>query len=274
MSSPDSVVQQLSSLRLVCFVTQERDAVHVGLLTPDARHVVDLAYLGITDVLEALDQLDMLRRAAGAIVRGPARTAYAVGDVQLIASMPLARSVVQTDASSSVSFADPTKLHGPGGHLSRTDAQMARAGLAVVVGETIEASMDVPDERLDRALIATTIVLGWPQTGPEREPVLLPGAVGPYVAVPRRHPESVVITRVAPLGLPDDAIAQQLLPAPDDLDFFAVARAALRSHALRPGDLLTIFPADPLETVRAPMAAGSWIRVSAPGLGTLSLAVI
>ena len=151
---------------------------------------------------------------------------------------------------------------------------MARAGLAVVVGETIEASKDVPDERLDRALLATTIVLGWPQTGPEREPVLLPGAVGPYVAVPRRHPESVVITRVAPLGLPNDVIAQQLLPAPGDLDFFAVARAALRSHALRPGDLLTIFPADPLETVRAPMAAGSWIRVSAPGLGTLSLAVI
>ena len=269
-----NAAEQLSTLRLVCFVTKDRDAVHVGLLTPDAQHVVDLAHLGITDVLEALDQLEMLRRAAGAIVHGPARTAYPVSDVHLVASVPLARSVVQTDASSSVSFADPTTLHGPGGHLSRADARVARAGLAAVVGETIDASMHVSDETLDRALIATTIVLGWPQAGPEPETVLRPGAVGPFVAVPRRHPESVVVTRVAPIGTADEANAKQLLPAPGDPDFFAVARAALRSHALRPGDLIAIFPADPAQTERGPVSGGSWLRVSAPGLGTLSLAVL
>jgi hypothetical protein len=268
------VAERLSTLRLVCFVTNERDAVHVGLLTPDAQQVVDLAHLGITDVLEAIERLDMLRRAAGAIVHGPARTAYAIKDVHLIASMPLARSVVQADASSSVSFADPTTLHGPGGHMSRANAEHARAGLAAVVGETIPAAADVSDEMLDQALIATTIVLGWPQPGSGPEPVLLPGAVGPFVAVPRRHPESLVMTRVAPLGVADEINAQALLPAPADADFYAVARAALRSHALRPGDLVTIFPAELAGTVHAPAAAGSWIRVGAPGLGTLSLAVL
>ena len=268
------MAERLSTLRLVCFVTSDRDAVHVGLLTPDAQQVVDLAHLGISDVLEAIDQRDMLRRAAGAIVHGPARTAYAVSDVHLMAAMPLARSVVKLDASSSVSFADPTTLHGPGGHLSRTDAAGARAGLAAVVGETLSASADVSEETLDRALIATTIVLGWPQPGSGPDSVLLPGAVGPFVAVPRRHPESLVLTRVAPLGVADDESAQQLLPAPADADFYSVARAALRSHSLRPGDLVTIFPVEPLRAVRGPVMAGSWIRVSAPGLGTLSLAVL
>ena len=268
------MAERLSTLRLVCFVTNARDAVHVGLLTPDATQVVDLAHLGITDVLEAIDRLDMLRRAAGAIVHGPARTAYAVSDVHLIASMPLARSVVRLDATSSVSFADPTTLHGPGGHLSRRDADGARAGLAAVVGETVGVSADVSDEMLDRALIATTIVLGWPQAGPGMEPVLLPGAVGPFVAVPRRQPESLVLTRVAPIGELDDVESQRLLPAPTDPDFYAVARAALRSHALRPGDLVTIFPVDPVQAVSRPARPGSWIRVGAPGLGTLSLAVL
>ena len=266
--------EQLSTLRLVSFVPLERDAVHVGLLTPDAQHVVDLAHLGISDVLDAIDQLEMLRRAAGAIVHGPARTAYAMNAVHLVASLPLARSVIQMHGADTVSFADPTTLHGPGGHLSRNDARAARAGLAAVVGQVLSAGTHCTDDMLDAALIGTTVVLGWPQDGPRPDAELRPGAVGPFVAVPRRRPESVMITRVSPIGTADSANAQQILPAPGDPEFFALARAALRTHTLHPGDLITIFPDDPPVADRSPMDAGSWIRVSAPGLGTLSLAVL
>jgi hypothetical protein len=63
------------------------------------------------------------------------------------------------------------------------------------------------------------------------------------------------------------------MPAPLDADFFALARAALRSHTLRPGDLITIFPEAAAPDQQSPVSGGSWVRVSAPGLGTLSLVV-
>ncbi len=267
------VAPRLSTLRLVSFVTHERDAVHVGLLTPDAEFVVDLAHLGISDVLEALDQLGMLRQAAAAILHGAAGTSHAVSQVHLVASVPLARSVVQQSSDSTPRFVDPSTLHGPGGHLGRPDAAAARAGLAVVVGATIDATANCADEVLERALIGSVIVLGWPQPGPDGAPELRVGAVGPFVAVPRRRPESVMLTQVAPIGMPDTPHAQQILPVPDESQFFALARAALRSHTLRPGDLITIFPNEAVVAVQSPMLAGSWVRVSAPGLGTLSLAV-
>jgi hypothetical protein len=265
---------RLSTLRLVSFVPRERDGVHVGLLTPDAQHVVDLAHLGITDVLEAIGQLETLRRAAGAIVHGPSRTAHAVSDVHLVASLPLARSVVVLGDSALVSFADPATLHGPGSHLTRTDALTARVGLAAVVGQTVKATAHCGDDVLVDALVGSTIILGWLQHGAEPEPVLRPGAVGPFLGVPRRHPESVMITRVAPIGTPDAPDAQQILPAPDDRQFFAAARAALRTHALHPGDLITIFPDESAAPALSQVDSGSWVRVSAPGLGTLSLAVL
>jgi hypothetical protein len=263
---------RLSSLRLVSFVPAERDAVHVGLLTPDAEQVVDLTYLGIADALEALEQLLMLRQAAGAILHGAARTAHPVSRVHLVAAIPLVRSVVR-DGDGSLHFADPATLQGPGGHLGRREAARSRVGLAAVVGETIAATSLCPDEVLDRALIGTLIVLGWPQQTHELEAVLRPGAIGPFVAVPRRKPESVVLTRVAPIGTEDAHDAQQIIAAPTEAEFFALARAALRSHTLRPGDLLTIFPGEAATEDPAPMIAGSGVRVSAPGLGTLSLAV-
>ena len=267
------VAPRLSTLRLVCFVPHERDAVHVGLLTPDAQRVVDLLHLGVTDMAEAFEQLPMLRQAAGAIIHGAASTSFAVSDVHLVASVPMARSVVQVAEGAAPRFADPSTLQGPGGHLSRTESAAARVGIAAVVGETIDATADCADELLERALIGSVVVLGWPQAGPDGAPELRLGAAGPFVAVPRRRPESVMITRVAPVGEADAPDAQHILPAPDAAQFFALARAALRSHTLQPGDLLTIFPADPASATNAPMTAGSWVRVSAPGLGTLSLAV-
>ncbi len=267
------VAPRLSTLRLVSFVPHARDAVHVGLLTPDAQRVVDLTHLGIADVLDALGQLDMLRRTAGAILHGAAGTSHAVTQVHLVAALPLARSVVYVAQDAAPLFADPGTLHGPGGHLGRTEAGAARAGLAAVVGDTIAATMDCGEVDLERALVGGVIVLGWPQDGPDGLPELRPGAVGPYLAVPRRKPESLVSTRVSPVGIPDARDAQQILRAPDDAQFVALARAALRSHTLRPGDLVTIFPDVAASADQAPMTAGSWVRVSAPGLGTLSLAV-
>ncbi|MBC7841664.1 MAG: hypothetical protein H7099_05105 [Gemmatimonadaceae bacterium] len=267
------VAPRLSTLRLVCFVPHERDAVHVGLLTPDAQRVVDLLHLGITDITEAFERLQMLRQAAGAIIHGAASTSFAMREVHLVASVPLARSVVQDSNDSTPRFADPATLHGPGGHLGRIESAAARPGLAVVVGDTIHATHDCADDVLQRALIGSVVVLGWPHHGASGAPELRPGAVGPFVAVPRRRPESVMLTRVAPVGDIDGPDAQQILTAPGDAQFFALARAALRSHTLRPGDLLTIFPAVASPSSDAPMAPGSWVRVSAPGLGTLSLAV-
>jgi hypothetical protein len=269
-----TVAPRLSALRLVSFVPHARDAVHVGLLTPDAQQVVDLTHLGITDALEAIEQLDMLRQTAGAIVHGAARSAHAVSGLHLVAPIPLARSVVQVAGEPAPRFADPTTLHGPGSHLGRKESAGVRVGLAAVVGATVEATPACPDETLEQALVGSVVVLGWPQDGPDGTPVLMPGAVGPFVAVPRRRPESVLITRVAPLA-PDPAADEQLvIPAPDESAFFVLARAALRTHTLRPGDLLTIFPPEPVAVERAPLAGGSWVRVSAPGLGTLSLAVV
>ena len=46
ISPATGVAPALSALRLVCFVPHERDAVHVGLLSPDAQQVVDLASFG------------------------------------------------------------------------------------------------------------------------------------------------------------------------------------------------------------------------------------
>ena len=273
-ASATDIPARLSTVRLVSFIPRERDAVHVGLLTPDAQHVVDLAHLGITDVLEAIDQLETLRRAAGAIVHGPARTAYAVSDVFLVASLPLARSVVAIGASDVVDFAEPTTLHGPGSHLSRVDAQSARVGLGAVVGRSIEATAHCSDDQLDEVLVGSTVILGWLHGGHGQEPALRPGAVGPFLAVPRRRPESVMLTHVSPLGTPDAPNAQQILPVPDDRQFFAAARAALKTHALHAGDLITIFPDDATAGERSPVVPGGWIRVSAPGLGTLSVAVL
>ncbi len=263
----------LSALRLVSFVPHERDAVHVGLLSPDAQQVVDLAGFGITDALEAIAQLDMLRRAAGAIMHGAARNAFAVSAVHLVAPIPLARSVVQASPGGVPQFADPTTLHGPGGHLSRDDARLAQVGMAAIVGTTLDARTPVDDDALDAALVGSVLVLGWPQVGPGGEQLLLPGAVGPFAAVPRRRPESLVITCVAPLSAAPVADDKVVLAAPDGPEFVAVARAALRSHTLHPGDLITIFPASSVATDRPAVSGGSWVRVSAPGLGTLSLAV-
>ncbi len=266
-------VARLSALRLVSFIPPARDAVHVGLLSLDATQVIDLAPFGITDALEALAQLDMLRRAAGAIVHGATRTAFAIDAVHLVAPIPLARSVVAAPGADAPHFADPTTLHGPGSHLARPDAAAAQGGLAAVVGATIESRADLTEAMLEEALVGTLVVLGWPQAGHDQATVLVPGAVGPFVAVPRRSPESILLRRVAPLGasaVADDSISVR---APDRPAFHALARSALRSHTLRPGDLLAIFPPVSEDSDRPPMSAGSWVRVSAPGLGTLSLAV-
>lgn len=266
-------VTRLSALRLVSFIPAERDAVHIGLLSLDAQQVVDLAPLGISDAYEALDQLDMLRQTAGAIVHGGARVAFDIRQVHLVAPIPLARSVVRDPVSTALHFADPTTLHGPGSLLGRGDAGAARAGLAAVVGAMLDARSECPDERLDAALIGTVLVLGWPQDDAAGGQRLFPGAVGPFVAVPTRRPESVLISRVAPLPLGDAPDRRSMLAAPNREAFHALARAAVESHTLRPGDLLTIFPSEPEASDGQPMRAGSWVRVSAPGLGTLSLAV-
>jgi len=275
ISPATDVATRLSALRLVSFIPHERDAVHVGLLSPDAQQIIDLSSLGITDALEALDQLDMLRRAAGAIIHGPARTAFATGAVHLVAPIPLVRSVVRTGGHDAPVFTDPATLHGPGGHLGRDDAVAARGGLAAIVGEMLEARSDPDDATLDRALIGTVLVLGWPQLGHDGAPEMRPGAVGPFVAVPRRRPDSVILTQVAPLASDAPADRKVSTSAPGDDAFFDLARRALASHTLRPGDLLTIFPAlgKSPEQASMPVPGGSWVRLSAPGLGTLSLAV-
>jgi hypothetical protein len=195
--------------------------------------------------------------------------------VHLVAPIPLVRSVVLTGGSDAPVFTDPATLHGPGGHLGRDDAAAARGGLAAIVGETLEARSDPDDAALDRALIGTVLVLGWPQLGHDGAPELLPGAVGPFVAVPRRRPDSVILTQVAPLAPDAPADRKVSTSAPGDDAFFALARRALASHTLRPGDLLTIFPVLTESPVQAamPVPGGSWVRLSAPGLGTLSLAV-
>ncbi len=267
------VVERLSAVRLVSFIPANRDAVHVGLLSLDATEVIDLAPFGITDALEALTQLDMLRRAAGAIVHGPTRAAFAIDRVHLVAPIPLARSVVAADDTGVLHFADPSTLHGPGSQLSRTDAAAARGGLATVVGATLAAGSELTDVMLDDALIGSVVVLGWPQLGHDQANVLTPGAVGPFLAVPRRNPESIVVRRVAPLAAGAVADETESVAAPDRSALHALARSALRTHTLRPGDLLAIFPYASEAADRPPMLPGSWVRVSAPGLGTLSLAV-
>lgn len=271
--APGEIGMRLSALRVVSFVPHERDAVHVGLLTPDAQRVVDLAPLGIGDALEAIEQLAMLRQTAGAIVHGAARTAFALPSVHLVAPIPLVRSVVLARGMSTPHFADPATLHGPGGHLDRGDAAGAQVGLAAVVGGTLAAGSEPSDASLDLLLAGTVLVLGWPHLGPTGDPLVLPGAVGPFLAVPRRRPESLLLTHVAPLMVnasPDEKLS---CLAPSDAEFFELARTAVRSHTLRPGDLLAIFPGDaPSPDARA-VPGGSWVRVSAPGLGTLSLAV-
>ena len=267
-----TVAARLSALRLVSFIPPERDAVHVGLLTPDAEQVVDLAGLGISDALEALDQLPMLRQAAGAILRGPARSAFPVGGVHLVAPIPLVRSVVQGGVGGALHFADPVTLHGPGGHLARADASAVQVGLAAVVGASVKAATDIDDDDLTEALVGTVVVLGWPIGSPVGM-ILQPGAIGPFIAVPQRQPESLMLAVVAPLAVqsvPDDRVS---VAAPTPAAFRDLARAALRSHVLRPGDLLAIFPEQVRPEERRPVSAGSWVRASAPGLGTLSLAV-
>jgi len=264
---------RLSALRLVSFIPQARDAVHVGLLTPDAQQVVDLTHLGISDALDAFERLSMLRQTAGAIVNGAARTSFAVSEVHLVAPIPLVRSVVRVTDTAALHFADPATLHGPGGHLGRAEAAGAHVGLAAVVGETLEATRSCSDAQLDRALSGSVLVIGWPQAGPDGDRVVLPGAVGPFVAVPRRRPESLLLTVVAPLDVHGTPDAKHTHRAPSDEEFLSLAREALRTHTLRPGDLLTIFPGHAPAPEGTVMAGGSWIRATAPGLGTLSLAV-
>lgn len=279
MSSPaQQVAGRLSALRLVSFVPPERDAVRVGLLSPDAEQVVDLVHLGIGDALEAIDQLETLRRAAGAIMHNTSRTAFAVSAVHLVAPIPLTRCVVLVDPPTSPeditpTFVEPTTLHGPGGHMSRVEAAGARVGIAAVVGDVLRSTAECSDETLDRALVGSVLVLGWPEARLEGQPMLRPRAVGPFVAVPRRRPESLHQTRVAPLETSSGPDESATVPAPDDAQFFALARAALRTHTLHPGDLLTIFPGPTAAAAPHLIAGGSWVRVSAPGLGTLSLAV-
>ena len=272
-SSVATPAPRLSALRLVSFVTSARDAVRVGLLTPDANHIVDLEPLGITDALEAIDALDVLRQTAGAIIHGAARIALPVATVHLVAPIPLVRSVVQNGADAhGPRFMDPVTLHGPGGHISRTEAATAAVGLAAVVGVTVAAGSAPSDDDLDAALTGTTLVLGCLRDGDDGVPALQPVALGPFVAVPRRRPESLVCALVAPLA-PDAAPdVQVIVPAPTGDAFFVLARAALRSHTLRAGDVLTIFPEAP-PARHADVAGGSWLRLSAPGLGTLSVAV-
>jgi hypothetical protein len=267
------VADRLSAVRLVSFIPASRDAVRVGLLSLDATEVIDLAPFGMNDALEALAQLEMLRRAAGAIVHGPTRTAFAIDRVHLVAPIPLARSVVAAEDTGALHFADPSTLHGPGSHLSRTDAAAARGGLAAVVGATLTAGSELSDAMLDDALIGSVVVLGWPQPGHDEANLVAPGAVGPFLAVPQRSPESILLRRVAPLAASAAADEIVSVAAPDRSAFRELARSALRSHTLRPGDLLAIFPALPDVADRPPMLPGAWVRVSAPGLGTLSLAV-
>jgi hypothetical protein len=266
--------QALSALRLVSFVPPERDGVRVGMLTPDAQRVIELTPLGIADALDAITQLPMLRQAAGAIVHGSGGDSFPIADVHLVGAMPLARSVVRVGSASAIEFSDPTTVHGPGGHVGRADAAHSRAGLACVVGEELAARSQPDDADLDRALVASLVVLGWPQQGPTDALVLRVGAVGPYAGVPRRHPETLTHALVAPLGahatVPD---VRATVSAPTDAEFFALAREALTSHTLRAGDLLTIFPDVAPQATAEAVAGGTWVRVSAPGLGTLSLAV-
>jgi hypothetical protein len=95
------------------------------------------------------------------------------------------------------------------------------------------------------------------------------------MAVPRRRPDAVILTHVAPLMPDAPADRKRAAAAPGDDAFFALARRALASHTLQPGDLLTIFPLldEAPEQATVPVPSGSWVRLSAPGLGTLSLAV-
>ena len=297
MTGSATTSPRLSALRLVSFVPAERDAVRTGLLTPDAAHVIDLAGLGITDALEALDQLPMLRQAAGAIIHGAARVALPVQGLHLVAPLPMARSVVHPEfgdsapapesgegaripelahhhrISEALHFADPATLHGPGGHLSRAEAGQAAVGLAAVVGDVIRAGVTPDDATLAAALVGTVLVIGWPRSSDGEAPHLVPGAIGPFLAVPRRQPESLTLTLVAPLDASGAPEVRHTLPAPPPDAFHALAREAARTHALQPGDLLTIFPRVATGLSRPQVAGGSWVRASAPGLGTLSLAV-
>jgi hypothetical protein len=262
----------LSALRLVSFIPAERDAVHVGLLSMDAMHVIDLAPLGITDALEALDQLPLLRQSAGAILHGAARSAFEVRHVHLVAPVPLARSVIALSVGRT-EFADPTTLHGPGSTVGRGEAGAALGGLAAVVGRTLEARTTPTDAELETALVGSVLVLGWPQVDAADQLRIMPGAIGPFVGVPVREPDTITVTRVPPPTQVTAPDRKDIRPAPVPAEFRRLARAALMSHTLRPGDLLTIFPAAPAAEPTAPMMPGTWIRVSAPGLGTLSLAV-
>jgi hypothetical protein len=264
----------LSALRIVSFVPLERDAVHVGLLASDAQHVVDLVPLGINDVLDALTQSGTLRQTAGAIMHGAARTELPVRQVHLVAPIPMARSVVFDGDTDEIVFADPTTLHGPGGHLRPTDAAHARVGLAAVVGETLSAAEHPDEHDIQRALIGSLLVLGWSQEAPGGAVRVLPGAIGPFVALPLRHPDSLALTLSSPdlSAAPSDAERRRDARAPVQADFVALARRALTTHSLRTGDLLVIFPAR-ARISNVPIRVGFWVRASAPGLGTLSLAV-
>jgi hypothetical protein len=270
----------LSALRIVSYVPLERDAVHVGLLSSDAQHVVDLAPLGFGDAFDALARTDTLRRTAGAIMHGAARQQTPVRQVHLVAPIPMARSVVRHGTTERVQFAEPTTLHGPGSHLTREHAASAVPGLAAVVGSTLHASSSPDQAELDDALIGSLLVMGWAHDPPDASDspavpaTILAGAVGPFVGVPLRHPDSLTIARISPeqSDLAATTDEHHDVVAPRAEEFVALARQALATHSLHAGDLLVIFPGivSP-STLR--MRAGCWVRVSAPGLGTLSLAV-
>lgn len=268
-------VPRLSALRLVSFIPAERDAVRVGLLAPDAREVVDLTGLGITDALEAVAQLPMLRQAAGAILHGAARVALPVESVHLVAPLPLVRCVVQDGAGAAPRFLDPDTPHGPGGHVARDAVAGVRVGLGCLVAATLDTGASHDDAAIASALAGSVLVLGWPRADHAHEgsSACTPGALGPYLAVPARRPETLRLTGVAPLAPVVTPDVQHQWPAPAPGQFVALARRALASHTLRPGDLLVIFPVDATPAPAWPAVAGSWLRASAPGLGTLSLAV-
>lgn len=265
--------ERLSAIRIVSFVTAARDAVRVGLLTSDAAHVVDLTALGIADAFDAVSAVPMLRRTAGAILHGSAPGRLPVQDVHLVAPVPMARSVVRGPAGVAPVFADPGTFQGPGGHLGGDEARHAAVGLGVIVGALMAAAPAADAASVDAALAGTVLVVGWPQPGPGGERMLLPGAIGPYLAVPCRQPDTLHRTQVPPLlaGAPAVADVRHAVPAPTVADFVALARHARLTHTLQPGDLLVIFP--DAAGADGPVPAGSWIRGSAPGLGTLSLAV-
>ncbi len=221
---------------LVSFVRPGGGSACVGLLSADGGRVADLTAIGMEDVFAALPRVAQLERLVTHLTATPGAVTYDVGSVRLLAPVPYARLVREAAAvvpdggeASTLVFADPREIAGPGAHVTVSGDDLLVVGVAGAIGT---GGRDIAPEDGAAHLAGVTIFAEWrgadAEAGPTGDRLVAGPALAPVAAL-GEDAELMV-------ALPRESVRRISLAGARDALGAAVAAASGR-YTLRAGDI-------------------------------------